>query len=127
VGLARISAVATIAGRIPAATVVVAVSVAAAAVAVVDAPADQAALAICRRRNMLRRKVLKATTPAGILVAMTSVPKARIVALNPAVSSHADSAALKIAALRHHARAVPPRPLRILTLLKNRSCSPVSP
>jgi hypothetical protein len=118
-----------IAGRIPAATVVVAVLAVAADVVAVDAPVVQEALAICRPRNMPRRKGLKATMPAGIRAAMIRVRKARIAALSLAVSSHAapGSAALIIAVLKQRDRAVPLRQLRILMPPKNRSCYPVNP
>lgn len=136
VGLARISAVgmiaamtvAMIADRIPAATVVVAALAVAVDAAVVAAPVVPVALAICRHRNTLHRKAPKARTkPGGIRVATTRVRKARIVALSLAVSNHAGRVASKIAALKHRARAVLPRPHRVLMPLKNRFCSPVSP
>ena len=75
--------VATIADRIPAATVAVAVSAGAVDAAVADVRG--LAVAICRPRNMLRRKAR--TTLAEIHVATSRVRKARIVALNLADSN----------------------------------------
>ena len=132
----RISAVAmigamtaaTIAGRIPAATEAVAVSAGAVDVAVEGAPARLAA-AICRRRNMLRRKGLKARTIRVVIrVAMSRVRKARIVARNLAASNRAAqrSEASIIAVLKHRGRAVPLRQRRTLMPQKDRSCFPVS-
>jgi hypothetical protein len=115
--------VATIAGRIPAATVAVAVSVGAVDAAAEDAPGPAAA--ICRRRNMPRRKDLKAgTIRAGIRVAMSRVRKARIAVRNLADSNHAapHSGDLIIAALKHRVRAVPLLQRRVLMPLKNRYC-----
>jgi hypothetical protein len=91
--------VATIADRIPAATAAVVVSAGAVDVAVVDAPADLVA-AICRPRNMLRRKAR--TTR----VATSRVRKARIVALNLEDSNRAvqRSVASIIAVPKHRAR-----------------------
>jgi hypothetical protein len=94
---------ATIAARIPAATVAVAVSAVAVDVAAEAVP-DPAA-AICRPRNTLRHKAR--TILEGIRVAMSRVPRARIVALNLADSNRAvqRSAASIIAAPKHRARA----------------------
>jgi hypothetical protein len=119
--------VATIAGRIPAATVAVAVSAVEVDAAAVDVP-DQAA-AICRRPNMLRRKDLKAgTIRAGIREAMSRVRKARIVARNPADSSHAaqPNAVLIIAAPKHRGRPGLRQLPRTSTPLKSRSCFQVN-
>lgn len=101
VEMIAVMTVATIADRIPAATVAVAVSAGAVDVAVVDAP-DPAA-AICRPRNMLHRKAR--TTR----VAMSRVRKARIVELNLADSNRAAqlSVASIIAVPNRRARAVP--------------------
>ena len=118
--------VATIADRIPAATVAVVVSAVAVDAVAEAVLADQEALATCLRRNMPRRKALKATIPVAIRVAMNRVRKARIVARNLADSSRAGqrSGDLIIAALKHHARA--PRQRRTLMPLKNRSFSRVN-
>jgi hypothetical protein len=108
---ARISAVemiavmteATIAARIPAVTVAVAVSAGAVAVDVVDAPAGLA-VAIYHRRNTPHRKAR--TTLAEIHVETSRVRKARIVALNLEDSNRAaqPSAASIIAAPKHRAK-----------------------
>ena len=75
--------VATIAARIPAATVAVAVSAGAVDAAAEDAPGPVAA--ICRHRNMLRRKAR--TIRAVMTVATNRARKARIVVLNLADSN----------------------------------------
>jgi hypothetical protein len=119
--------VATIAGRIPAATVAVAVSAVAVDAAAADVP-DLAA-AICRRRNMLRRKDLKAgTILAGTLAEMSRVRRATIVARNLADSSRAAqrNAASIIAAPKHPGRPALRQQRRTLTPLKSRSCFPVN-